>query len=122
MSLARELPGPTSPRSSGARAARTVAYPAVAGVPHPASSAEQALETALSSRDWATGRAWNQTYRSHPLANPVRLDLLWREERCVVEIDGPDHGSPSNTRRTGNGTSSSNWTVTPFCASPMSRL
>ncbi|MDP9848288.1 endonuclease domain-containing protein [Streptosporangium lutulentum] len=94
VSLARELPGPTSPRSSGARAARTVAYPAVAGVPHPASSAEQALETALSSRDWATGRAWNQTYRSHPLANPVRLDLLWREERCVVEIDGPDHGSP----------------------------
>jgi len=68
-----------------------VRYPAVAGRPHPASAAEQALERALAVCDWAAGRAWNQTHQSHPLALSIRLDLLWRQERCVVEIDGPEH-------------------------------
>jgi very-short-patch-repair endonuclease len=27
----------------------------------------------------------------HKLANLIRVDLLWAEERCVVEVDGPDH-------------------------------
>ncbi|WP_344485525.1 DUF559 domain-containing protein [Nonomuraea monospora] len=66
-------------------------YPAIAGRPHPGSPAEQALEAALAGRAWASGRAWNQTYQPHPLATPYRLDLLWETERCVVEIDGPDH-------------------------------
>ncbi|MEU8269258.1 DUF559 domain-containing protein [Sphaerisporangium sp. NPDC049002] len=66
-------------------------YPAVAGMPHPASKAERALEAALASCSWARGRAWNQTYQSHALANPIRVDLLWQEERCVVEIDGHEH-------------------------------
>jgi very-short-patch-repair endonuclease len=83
--LARERPrAPGRPRAP-------IRYPAVAGRPHPASKAEKALEAALSSCAWAAGRAWNQTYRSHPLINPIRVDLLWREERCVVEIDGDDH-------------------------------
>jgi very-short-patch-repair endonuclease len=68
-----------------------VSYPAVAGRPHPASPSEQALEAALDSRGWAVGRGWNQTLRLHPLVSPVRVDLLWQAERCVVEVDGPDH-------------------------------
>ncbi|MET8869010.1 hypothetical protein ABZW11_39305 [Nonomuraea sp. NPDC004580] len=30
-------------------------------------------------------------YQPHPLAVPIRLDLVWERERCVVEIDGDDH-------------------------------
>jgi very-short-patch-repair endonuclease len=68
-------------------------HPPVANVPHPASRAERALEAALAACDWASGRAWNRPYRSHALANPIRVDLMWPAERCVVEIDGPDHRS-----------------------------
>ncbi|MEV0590124.1 endonuclease domain-containing protein [Nonomuraea cavernae] len=71
-----------------------VSHPAVAGRPHPGSRSEQALEAALAPYAWAAGRAWNQTYRPHPLAAPVRVDLLWQDERCVVEIDGPEHRGP----------------------------
>ncbi len=66
-------------------------HPPVENVPHPASRAERALEAALAGCDWASGRAWNRSYRSHALANPIRVDLMWPAERCVVEIDGPDH-------------------------------
>ncbi|MFD0886397.1 endonuclease domain-containing protein, partial [Streptosporangium algeriense] len=69
---------------------------AVAGRPHPGSSVEAVLERALSAHAWAAGRAWNQTYQPHPLANPIRLDLLWQAERCVVELDGPEHRSPDH--------------------------
>jgi Protein of unknown function (DUF559) len=72
-----------------------VGYPAIAGQPHPGSRAEQLLEAALESVDWAAGREWNQLYRPHPLTNPVRLDLLWRNERCIVEIDGAEHCQPT---------------------------
>jgi very-short-patch-repair endonuclease len=68
-----------------------VSYPPVAGQPHPASRAEHLLESALAQRPWADGRAWNQTYQSHFLVNPIRVDLVWWAERCVVEIDGPEH-------------------------------
>ncbi|MEV4807564.1 DUF559 domain-containing protein [Nonomuraea sp. NPDC049421] len=68
-----------------------VSYPAPVGRPHPGSPGEQALEAALSRQSWAYGRAWNQTYQPHPLAVPIRLDLVWERERCVVEIDGDDH-------------------------------
>ena len=34
---------------------------------------------------------WNQEYASHSLAPPIRIDLMWPAERCVVEIDGSDH-------------------------------
>jgi len=66
-------------------------YPALAGLPHPASAAEQALERRLARCAWAVGRTWNQEYASHSLAPPIRVDLMWPAERCVVEIDGPDH-------------------------------
>ena len=71
-----------------------VGYPPIAGQPHPASTAEQTLERALAECPWAAGRAWNQTYQSDPLVNPIRIDLLWRAERLAVEIDGPEHGRP----------------------------
>ncbi|GAA3452268.1 endonuclease domain-containing protein [Dactylosporangium matsuzakiense] len=61
------------------------------GRPHPTSDSEQRLEAALQRCDWASGRAWNQTYRRGPLSNVIRVDLLWPHEKCVVEIDGADH-------------------------------
>ncbi|MFY1650726.1 endonuclease domain-containing protein [Solwaraspora sp. WMMB762] len=68
--------------------------PSVIGKPHPTSRAEVVLEAALARRAWAAGRAWNHTVRPGPLVNPVRVDLLWKRERCVVEIDGDDHRTP----------------------------
>ncbi|MGX1615699.1 endonuclease domain-containing protein [Micromonospora chalcea] len=66
----------------------------VAGRPHPGSDAEKLLEVALAAQSWAAGRRWNQSYQSHRLSAPVRLDLVWPDERCVVEIDGPEHCRP----------------------------
>ncbi|WP_173152844.1 endonuclease domain-containing protein [Phytohabitans suffuscus] len=63
----------------------------VVGKPHPTSRAEVAFEAVLADRPWAAGRAWNHTVRPGPLVNPVRVDLLWKRERCIVEIDGDDH-------------------------------
>lgn len=68
--------------------------PAPTGRPHPASAVEQALEAALARQGWAGGRQWNQSYQSDALSPPVRLDLLWPLERCVVELDGPEHCHP----------------------------
>lgn len=73
----------------------SVRYPPLAGQPHPASRAERFLEAALKSAEWATGREWNQPFQPHSLTNPVRPDLLWRAERCVVEIDGAEHCEPT---------------------------
>lgn len=68
-----------------------VDYPALAGLPHPSSAAEQALERRLTRCAWAVGRTWNQQYSGGSLVPPIRVDLMWPAERCVVEIDGPDH-------------------------------
>jgi hypothetical protein len=76
---------------TGAGPTPVVEYPAVAGRPHPASVAEQTLERCLARCGWAAGRVWNQVYASHSLAPPIRVDLMWVDERVVVEIDGPDH-------------------------------
>ena len=66
----------------------------VIGKPHPGSAIEAMLEAALARHAWAAGRVWNQPYQSHALMNPVRLDLMWPEHWCVVEIDGPGHCRP----------------------------
>lgn len=66
-------------------------FPPLAGRPHPASAAEQALERALARFGWAHGRVWNQEYRLDPLARAMRIDLMWPQLRCAVEIDGPEH-------------------------------
>lgn len=92
--------GPHTPGGSSTESPDepTITLPFVAGKPHPASRAEQALEAALADCDWAVGRAWNQTYQSDPLTPPIRVDLLWQAERCVVEIDGDDHRRPRKFR------------------------
>ncbi len=77
---------PPRERSAGKRPRRSAA-----GKPHPESNVEVVLETVLADRPWAAGRAWNHTVRPGPLVNPVRVDLLWKRERCIVEIDGDDH-------------------------------
>ena len=61
------------------------------GRPNAFSRAETHLEAYLSRFPWATGRAWNQTWSSGVLANSIRVDLVWSREKCVVELDGPDH-------------------------------
>jgi uncharacterized protein DUF559 len=66
------------------------------GRPDPAGPVEAALEGALATESWAAGRRWNQPYQSSPLSAPIRLDLLWLPERCIVEIDGPEHCQPRN--------------------------
>ena len=68
--------------------------PAPLGRPHPASDAEQLLESVLSTCDWAGGRQWNRTWSAGPLDAPIRVDLMFPEARCVVEIDGDDHRRP----------------------------
>ncbi len=84
-----------SDAGNGAPAEEAVTYPAIAGRPHPASMAEQSLEAALENASWAFGREWNTTYQAHPLVNPVKLDLVWHQEQCVVEIDGAEHREPA---------------------------
>lgn len=66
-------------------------HPAVAGRPHPLSTAEQLLESRLAALDWAAGRVWNQLHRGSALDPPIRVDLMWPDARCAVELDGPDH-------------------------------
>ena len=61
------------------------------GRPNAFSRAEQRLEANLARSPWAAGRAWNQTWSSGVLANSIRVDLIWSREKCVVELDGPDH-------------------------------
>ncbi|GAA0389137.1 hypothetical protein GCM10009530_45290 [Microbispora corallina] len=78
----------------GEAAASRLGYPAVIGFPHPASRAEKSLEAALAALPWAAGRAWNQLHRASPILPAVRVDLMWRAERCAVEIDGPEHRRP----------------------------
>jgi hypothetical protein len=79
----------------GSRAPAVVEYPAPLGKPHPGSVVEQLLERHLATCEWAVGRMWNSLHRGHPLAPPIRVDLLWEDERCVVEIDGADHRAAS---------------------------
>ncbi|MGK5684907.1 endonuclease domain-containing protein [Actinoplanes sp. URMC 104] len=89
------LVGGSSERLPAVRVQVSGGSRADAGRPHPASTVEAALEAALAKQDWAAGRRWNQDYRSNALTPPVRLDLLWPQERCVVEIDGPEHCHPA---------------------------
>jgi very-short-patch-repair endonuclease len=63
-------------------------YPPIAGRPRHNSAAERLLEQALLGQAWSRGRSWNQPYSRRP---QYVVDLMWSDERCVVEIDGPDH-------------------------------
>jgi very-short-patch-repair endonuclease len=59
---------------------------------HHASAIEQRVEAALR-RDSELGPLFscNQTVAIGGLGSPPRVDLLWRNGRVVVELDGPDH-------------------------------
>ncbi|MCJ0890787.1 endonuclease domain-containing protein [Rhodococcus sp. ARC_M5] len=70
---------------------RPVSYPPIAGQPHPASEPEKRLYRALDLHEWAAGREHNRTIRLGELTRPFTVDVLWRTERIVVEIDGNEH-------------------------------
>jgi very-short-patch-repair endonuclease len=69
----------------------TLSIPAVAGLPAGGSITEQALEQALAQHPWAAGRAWHQRYQPTQLDLLRFLDVLWEQEKIVVEVDGPEH-------------------------------
>jgi len=79
------------PTASMTRVPRSSLHDLMRGRPNAFSPAEQRLEAHLARSPWATGRAWNETWSSSVLANPIRVDIMWERERCVVELDGPDH-------------------------------
>lgn len=91
VSLAQDPPDRNGSTPDPPPTATLVRLPAVAGAPHPASRSERALEAALAKLPWATGRVWNRTFQPDPLTNPIRVDLMWPDERCAVEIDGEEH-------------------------------
>jgi very-short-patch-repair endonuclease len=82
-------PDAAEPAAGSAR----VDFPALPGRPHPRSRTEQALEAALARCAWAVGRDWNRVHQTHRLARPIRVELMWPDLGCVVELDGPDHRS-----------------------------
>jgi len=63
----------------------------LSGRPNPFSEIEKRLEAQLSLLDWATGRAWNAAWHAGDLHNGIRVDLMWADARCVIELDGPEH-------------------------------
>ncbi|MEO1608918.1 MAG: DUF559 domain-containing protein [Pseudomonadota bacterium] len=71
----------------------------LSGQPNPLSDAEQRLEARLQTLAWSHGRTWNTTWQPSSLRNPIRVDLMWPAERCVVEIDGADHLAPHKYAR-----------------------
>ncbi|TKK88979.1 DUF559 domain-containing protein [Herbidospora galbida] len=72
--------------------AAVLRWPPLRGEPARYSEVEQAVEKALLECPWAHGREWNQTYPSNDaLFVTIRTDLMWAHEKCVVELDGPEH-------------------------------
>lgn len=65
----------------------------LSGRPNPISETENRLEKHLAQCSWALGRRWNHTISPGPVEPPLRVDLVWEAERCIVEIDGPEHAS-----------------------------
>jgi hypothetical protein len=66
----------------------------LAGRPNPFSQMELLLEACLAKCEWAVGRKWNMAWKFDLLHHAIRPDLMWAEEKCVVEIDGPEHLAP----------------------------
>lgn len=60
----------------------------IMGRPSPNSPAEVALWRSLCKADWARGFSFN---RIAPVALAPKVDILWEQEKLVVEVDGDDH-------------------------------
>ena len=65
----------------------------LSGRPSPLSDAETRLEAFLSRCEWARARRWNHAVTPGALQPDFRVDLLFEEQRCIVEIDGAEHAN-----------------------------
>lgn len=63
----------------------------ISGRPKPLSGPENRLEKYLTGCTWAHGRRWNHTIDLGLLEPGTQVDLLWEDERVIVELDGPEH-------------------------------
>jgi len=92
------IPRAPSFRRSEPGAAAPIPAPHVtplSGRPNPFSDTEKRLEAYLARCDWSSGRAWNKPWSNGALGKPIRVDLMWAQERLVVELDGPEHIGPA---------------------------
>lgn len=85
------LPGASTAVPDVAIDASTLWATPLSGRPNPFSEIEQRLEAHLSTLDWAHGRAWNAHWQAGDLHNAIRVDLMWADARCIIELDGPEH-------------------------------
>ena len=70
---------------------RPLSFPPIEGHPHPGSPSENRLCDLLSTREWATGREHNRGLRLSDMTPTFTIDVLWRGEKVIVELDGDDH-------------------------------
>lgn len=72
----------------------TVEYRAVAGKPHPGSEVEKRVDRELAKHAWAASRRLNHPFQHSVIAQRYLLDIVWLDDRFVVELDGEEHFSP----------------------------
>ena len=90
--------GPVLPRDEGGRPA-ILALPRADGAPHPQSAIELTMWRLVQADEEL--RPLLLFNRTMPEVAPLeaRADMLWRDGRVAVEIDGPEHRRPANYRQ-----------------------